>query len=408
MSTGQKENTKCLGLRVVFWIGLAILTCYTTTAMAERGVTDETINVGIMQDITGPIASTCVPIVQGAKMALEYTNSKGGTHGRKFNIFVSDDSYKAPVAIAEFKRLVNDEHIFALLGPGGTPQLVALKPLVQETRIPHISIPASPQAGNPPMRYTFNILNSREREVAVLFDYIFHDLKKKDPRIGIIYPDNEYGKAGLRAARERANFYNTKLVDEQVLNFGATDAASQVLQMKRSNPEFVVVYHVAENIALVLKDAKRYGLKATFMGIMEGTRDDLIEFAGDAASSYMGTAQFASWDDNSPGMKEMRKAVNQFEPNVKRKGTYFTLGWVNAIFFAKTCQKVGRNLSAEKLVDTIENFKSEDITEGLISPVTFGPNLREGGNGVKLFRADVGEKRMVEIGSGWRMPAQVP
>jgi len=403
----KKLERKWTFFGMALCLGIGLLMCFPMTAMAERGLSDTSINVGLMLDLTGPIASTDVPIAKGAKMALEYINYKGGVHGRKFNIFVSDDRYKAPIAIAEFKRLVKDKNIFVFLGPGGTPTLMALKPLVQKEKLPHISVPASPQAGNPPMRYTFNVLNSRAREVAVLFDYIFHDLKKKNPRIGLIYPDNEYGRAGLRAARERAKFYNTKLVDEQIVNFGATDAASQVLQMKRSKPDFVLVYHVAENVALVLKDAKRYGLNATFMGIMEGTRDDLIEFAGDAARNYVGTQQFASWDDNCPGMVELKKAVNHFEPDSKRKGTYFTYGWSEAMAFVRALQKAGKDVSAEKLVDTLENFHNEDMG-GLISPITFGPGLREGGTGVKLFKADVGKKRMVEIGSGWRMPAKKP
>ena len=405
MKNGIKKS---LVLGSVLWVGIALLILFPTAAIAERGLTDTTIKVGFMTDLTGPIASTCVPISKGVKMAFDYVNAMGGVHGRKFDVVFSDDRYKPPVAVAEFKRLVKEEKIFAFLGPGGTPQLVALKPLVDKAKIPHCLTPASPQAGNPPMRYTFNVLNSRAREVAILFDYIFHDLNKKNPRIGLIYPDNSYGKAGLRAAEARVKFYNTQLVDKQVLNFGATDCASQILQMKRHKPDFVLVYHVAENVALALKDAKRYGLKARFMGIMEGTRDDLIEFAGDAAKPYFGTQQFASWESNAPGVVEMREAVKKFEPNAKRKGTYFIFGYGVAKAFIKAVEMAGRDITAEKLVDTMESFKNVDAGGGIISPITFGPNLREGGNGVKMYKADVAKKVMVEIGKGWRMPREKP
>ncbi len=81
-------------------------------------------------------------------------------------------------------------------------------------------------------RYVFHVLLSYENCVNILFDYIVNDMKVKNPKISIVFPNIEVGKAAARVANERAKLLGTEL-QEVILELSALDATSQVLSMKR-------------------------------------------------------------------------------------------------------------------------------------------------------------------------------
>ena len=66
----------------------------------------------------------------------------------------------------------------------------------------------------------------------------------KDPKIVMVYPDIEFGKDGLRAAEKYLQRFNLRLAGKAVLALSAIDATSQVLTLKRSNPDYVILHEL--------------------------------------------------------------------------------------------------------------------------------------------------------------------
>ena len=95
-------------------------------AGSSRGVTDSTIKIGAIFDLTGPLVTTIKPLVEGIRNYTRYTNEQGGINGRKIKLTIEDDRYTISAAVAAFKKLVYRDKIFALLGPGSTGETRAL------------------------------------------------------------------------------------------------------------------------------------------------------------------------------------------------------------------------------------------------------------------------------------------
>ena len=104
----------------------ALLAFAATHTLAEPGVTDTTILLGASNAMTGAVAATCAPATYGAKAWFDKVNRDGGIHGRKIQYNVLDDAWSAQRAVANARRLVEQDGVFAILGGCATPTSAAI------------------------------------------------------------------------------------------------------------------------------------------------------------------------------------------------------------------------------------------------------------------------------------------
>jgi len=88
---------------------------------ADQGVTDDTIKVGQITDLSGATANWGVPTTFGTRMRIDEANAAGGIHGRKIELVVEDGQYQVPVSVKAANKLLNRDRVFVMLGNMGTP-----------------------------------------------------------------------------------------------------------------------------------------------------------------------------------------------------------------------------------------------------------------------------------------------
>ena len=71
--------------------------------------------IGVSAAITGPVASTYAPSYEGLKVYMDRLNERGGVNGRKVNMIYLNNQAAPPRAVADGKRLVDDEKVIALV-----------------------------------------------------------------------------------------------------------------------------------------------------------------------------------------------------------------------------------------------------------------------------------------------------
>jgi branched-chain amino acid transport system substrate-binding protein len=380
-----------------------LLFCHGAVLAETRGVTNDTIILGRMTADTGPIARDSQSISEGIKNYMSYINEQGGIHGRKIKLIPEDTGYSIPRAFAAFKKLLYRDRVFTISGPTSSGETAALYSQFQKEKICGLPMSASESAFNPFKRYIFMFMLTFENQVKILFDYMLVDMKARNPKVAVLYPDIEVGKAVIAEARKQANIYGVKLTEE-VLNMNALDATTQVLSIKKSNPDFVIVQNHVALASLFLRTARKLGLNSNFLGTIMSTNDDVIALSKEAASGFVGVHGFAVWYNDTPGARKMRDITLKLCPGTEKpyRSAYYTMGWVNAMLFTEGMKRAGKDLNNEKLVDAMETIKDFDPW-GLSGPVTWGPDDREGAESGLLYKADVDGGRMLTIGS-WRKP----
>src|SRR3712207_1468967 len=106
-------------------------------AASSPGITDTEIKLGTSYPLSGP-ASAYAVIVDGARARFEAVNAAGGVNGRKIDLTVLDDGYEPARAVTNTRRLLEQEKVFALFGPLGTANNLAVWDYVNQRKVPHV------------------------------------------------------------------------------------------------------------------------------------------------------------------------------------------------------------------------------------------------------------------------------
>jgi len=374
-------------------------------ALETRGITNDTIRIGVICDQTGPGSSYGIPYIAAIRTYFKYINDQGGIHGRKIKLFLEDDRYNIPLAMAAFKKLIYKDKVMVMFGPSGTGMTTANISTIEAQKVPTISFACSTIIFQPVKKYLFSIACSYEDLIGIAMDYIMKDLKAKDPKVAIVYPDNEYGKDGLDGAIRQAGFYGIEL-NKEVLGLGAVDATTQILHFKRAKVQFILVHNTIGSAVALLKTAKRFGYGPAFFGVGTAAHQaDTVKIAKKAAQGFMGVGGFCFWYEVNPGMKKLRMLTQKYKPGIIKKietNDFYPRAWVQSIVYAEAMKRAGKELTVEGFRDAIENLKGFE-TGDISGPITYGPTDHKANNFGKLYKADVGKGVMLPI-TGWRQP----
>ena len=108
-------------------LGLALAT---GLAQAQsQGVSKDTITVGSIQDLSGPLAGFGKQIRSGMQLRVDELNEQGGVNGRRIKLLIEDSGYDPKRAVLGAQKLVNQDKIFAMVGHIGTAQNLAAMPV---------------------------------------------------------------------------------------------------------------------------------------------------------------------------------------------------------------------------------------------------------------------------------------
>ncbi|MDY6968829.1 MAG: ABC transporter substrate-binding protein [Spirochaetota bacterium] len=369
-----------------------------------RGVTDTTIKLGGMADLTGPVAAVWIAGIEAMKDYFRYVNENGGIHGRKVINVVEDDRYSIPLALSAFKKLVfRDKVLFLLHAASGAGHTHAIIPVAEKNNVPMIAGTNDSRYFNPVRRHIFTPLPFYEDQIELIFEYILKDLKIKDPAIALAYPDSGAGNISRDTCRKTAKFYNIKKYKEQIISIGAGDFTSHILNLKRFKPDFVIIHGYVGSTSAFLRDAYKFKLKSIFIAVQYACVDDTIKIAGASAAGLIGTNGFCSWNDKNEAMTDIKKIVNKYHPEAKWRNRTFLQGWIWSILGHKGLENAGRNLSPKTLINGLERINNLD-TKGLCGIVSYGPNDHKAIDYSRFYKADIKLKQFVPI-SDWRKPS---
>ncbi|MFH1351484.1 MAG: ABC transporter substrate-binding protein [Pseudomonadota bacterium] len=371
---------------------------------AGRGVTDDTIKMGMILVKTGPVAALGNSHSQGIKDYFRYVNESGGIHGRKIEWVHEDDQFKADLSLAAFKKLSMRDKVLSIITCGGTPQMVANMANIEKYKANSIPNSLAEEMYIPHKPYIFNVGASYEEQIYIIMDYIFDDLKVADPKIGFVYAETEFGKACLSGIRKRCKEYNIKTAEEVVLPMGSVDASSQVLSLQKSGADIVVFSCLIPDTVTFLKAAQKYNYNPTIFAINWATDDIIIKLAGPAAGNLIGVNFLGAWQDDSPGMKLARELVQKYESKVPLTSVY-TFGFATSMLYVEAFKRAGKNLTPDTLKKAFETFR-EVSTNGVTSPITWKKGDHSPPNLAKFYKADVDKVKFIAI-TDWRKAKKV-
>ena len=201
------------------------------------GVTDTEIKIGNTNPYSGSASSYGINgKVHAAYFAM--INEKGGINGRKINYITRDDSYSPPKTVEQARQLVEQDKVFLLFAPLGTPPNMAIHDYMNENKVPQLFVATGADQWNDPKHFpwTMMFLPSYGIESHIYANYILKNLP--NAKIAVLYQNDDYGKDYLKGIKDGLGDKAAKMIVSEV-SYEVTDSTvdSQITTLKGSGAD---------------------------------------------------------------------------------------------------------------------------------------------------------------------------
>jgi ABC-type branched-subunit amino acid transport system substrate-binding protein len=347
----------------------AIALASLSPATAEDGVTADSITFGQAAVLQGPASALGQGMRTGIQAAFDEVNARGGVHGRKLKLISRDDGYEPERAIAETKKLIDEDKVFALIGPVGTPTSAAAQPIATAAKVPFIG--AFTGAGflrNPKLDNVINLRASYGAETEAWIKHLTEDLKIK--KIAIFYQDDAFGRAGLDGVKAAMSKRGLELVEGATYERNTVAVKTALLALRRAAPEAVVMVGAYKPCAELIKLAHKLELNPVFVNIsFVGASALAKELGPDGKGVVVSQVVPFPWDTSL-------KVVADYQAAIKGAPDFVSLeGYLVGRLAIAALEKIGGAPTREALLKVIKDTGKFDIG-GLA--MTFGPTKNEG------------------------------
>ncbi|MGH1574739.1 ABC transporter substrate-binding protein [Methylobacterium sp. P31] len=359
--------------------GRFTLTTAILLALAAPGARADAIRIGVNEPLTGPFAASGTYVVNGAKIAADEINAKGGVLGSKIELVIEDNKSNPTEAAAVAEKLITSDKTPVMMGAWGSSLTLAVLPKLTDYEVPMLVETSSSgkitTSGNP---YVFRISPPSWLEAETFAPMVSKlGLKKVD----FLVLNNDFGRGAAADFGKMLKEKGVQVGLVETMDQGAQDMTAQLAKLKASDSDTIMITSSVDQLVLLFKQMAALGLKKRVITTGGSQNpDQIIAQAGSAADNTMHLTTFLPW---LPEKTPNPKATEYFISEWKKRGFEFAgvtesfRGYDGIRSIVHAIEKAG---SADPAAIT-KAFWSVDFT-GLNGPIRFvksGPAGRESG-----------------------------
>jgi branched-chain amino acid transport system substrate-binding protein len=344
------------------------------------------VRIGFLGPLSGSVmVPQGIQMLQGATLAMEEANKKGGYKGIPFVLMPHNDAGLWGAAANEVVKM-DDEKVWIFMGSiddivSHVALRAALKleifmlcvgdpdPTFTETNIPWLNrvIPDDRQSG-------YQLVTR---------------IYKKDghARVAVIRANNRYGRVGIKIFSENATRVGHPMIIEERFNDGETDFKTQLERIIVTNPDAVLIWGNAKESGLILKQMREMGLKQPVYFSDRVVNPEFLTITGPLAEGIVTTCQYNPTADN-PKLKAFQ--TNYLKRFGKEPDVFAAHAYDGMNIIVEAIRKTGLNrvLIRDLLTDR-KTFQNYDGVTGKIILDESWNNIRD------IFIAEVHNGKFV-------------
>ncbi len=341
---------------------------------SDEGVTSNEIRLGSFLPLQGGLAAGASQYRDGASAYFQWLNDEGGIHGRKIKWIAENDSYNPQQAVAVVRKLVDREGILAIVSTLGTTNNLGALPFLKQRGVPLICPLAShPSMNKPEDRIVFPLSPLGTSHGISMAEFVSNDLKAK--KIAVFYQDDQYGKELLEGVKQYAQENGKEIVSTVSYVPSDVDVSPQAQQLRRAEPDAVIMAVIPKHGALMLIEAQKLGWKTNFIAPQLLGDEVTKQLAGSAINGLYFNLYAAVDSMDTPMVKQATEILRKYTPNTP-PGYWSFIGMAGAVAFAEGARAAGKNLTRESLMDGLESKKI--LKTGLVPPLDYTAGQHSG------------------------------
>ena len=290
-----------------FSLAALMFTFLATTAHAQ------TIKIGVNEPLTGAFAASGTYVVNGAKIAADEINAKGGVLGKKIELVIEDNKSNPTEAAAVAEKLITSDKTPVLMGAWGSSLTLAVMPKLIDYETAMVVETSSSgkitTSGNP---YIFRISPPSSVE-AVAFAPMVEKIGMK--KVDFLAINNDWGRGTVEDFGKMLKEKGITIGMAEMMDQSAQDMSAQLSKLKASDSDTIIITTAVDQLTLIFKQAAALGLKKRIITTGGSQNpDQIIEQAGAAANGTMHLTTFLPWfPDKTPNPEATRYFIAEWK-----------------------------------------------------------------------------------------------
>jgi branched-chain amino acid transport system substrate-binding protein len=309
-----------------------------------------TIKLGVAGPLTGDQGAFGQELKNGALIAVEEWNAKGGVLGKKIEIVWGDDQHDPKQAVSVANKFVN-EGVVGVVGHFNSSCSIPASTIYHDGKLVQLT-PAStnPQFTERGLWNVFRVCGRDDQQGSVAANFIVKKLKKS--RVAVLHDKTTYGQGLADETVKSLEKAKIKPVYYGGITQGDKDYRPVLTAMKGKDPEVLFYGGIYPEAILLTKQMRELGIKTIFVSGDGVWTKEYIDIAGKAAEGA-----FITFTPDQSKIKEaqgvIKKHKEQFRSDV---GAYTVYSYVAANILLDAIAAT-KSTDAPKIADYIRKTK---------------------------------------------------
>ncbi len=336
----------------------------------------KTIKVGAVLAVTGGASFLGGPESRTIQMMVDEINSNGGINGDKIELIIKDSGANPEKAISFTKQLIEEEKVFAILGPSTSGESMKIKNICEKSGTILISCGAAEVIVNPQAKHVFKTPQMDKHAV----QKIYGEMKKLGiTKIAVMAGNTGFGKAGKAQLLKIAPEFGIDVVVAEVYDKKSTDLSAVVAKMmSNKDVQAVVNWSIVPAQGILAKNMKQAGWNVPLFQSHGFGNIKYVQAGGAAAEGIIFPAGRLLVADVLPDSDPQKAVLLKYKKDYEAKfnepaSTFGGHGYDAIMILAKAIESAGNDRA--KVRDAIENMKGFVGTGGVFN---FSPTDHNG------------------------------
>lgn len=288
-----------------------VLAASLATSLLVSAQAAEPIKIGTFLSVTGPASFLGDPELKTLEMYVEKINEDGGVLGRPLELIHYDDVGDASSARNFAGRLIRSDRVDIIVGGSTTGATMAAAPLVEQARIPFISLAGAVTIVDPVKKWVFKTPQS-DRMAA---ERILWDMKRRGfDKIGLISGTGGFGASGRAQTLAVAEEYGIEVVADETYGPSDSDMTAQLTNIRNTEGvDAVLNFDFGQGPAIVTKNYAALDIQLPFYQSHGVASDAFLDLAGSAAEGLRLPASPLLVPDSLPDDDPQKPVVQAYK-----------------------------------------------------------------------------------------------
>ena len=313
------------------------------------------IRIGALLPFSGGVELYGEQAKLGIDLAAQEINSKGGILGRPLQVIYADDGTRPNVALNAVHKLIEDDHVLAVIGPITSQNLNAVAPAMQVEKTPLLY--ATNYEGGQSGRYFFALSTVPNQELGQLLPYMRRAFGETFYLLGA---DRVWPHKMFEAASPVLSAIGATVVGKEYTLGQEKDYTPLLRRIFDSQAKVLLLAWKGDGLEQFISQASDQGLfkkvAVAFLGLSE---TDLPLFHGKAENTYA-VVPFVATDDTPGARSFVEKATARTGGGAVISNYVFT--HYNAVMAIKAALEKAGKVDKEGMVDALEGLTFDTPT----------------------------------------------